>query len=160
MDFPGPLIRCPNKDQMADYLEAYAARFDLPLRTGMQVDSITKNTGGFIVRAGDHLFGADNVVLATGGYQAAYVPDFANQLDAGIMQLHSCQYRRPSQLRAGDVLVVGPRILVPKIALELSATHRTWLSGRHPGTEPARAGSPVDWLLTPPFWLLSRECSA
>jgi putative flavoprotein involved in K+ transport len=160
MDFPGPLIRCPNKDQMADYLEAYAARFDLSLRTGMQVDSITKNTGGFIVRAGDHLFGADNVVLATGGYQAAYVPDFANQLDAGIMQLHSCQYRRPSQLRAGDVLVVGPRILVPKIALELSATHRTWLSGRHPGTEPARAGSPVDWLLTPPFWLLSRECSA
>lgn len=160
MNFPGPRTRCPNKDQMADYLEAYAARFDLPLRTGMQVDSITKNPGRFIVRAGDHLFEADNLVLATGGYQAAYVPDFANQLDAGILQLHSCQYRRQSQLRDGDVLVVGAANSGAEIALELSARHRTWLSGRHPGTEPARAGSPVDWLLTPPFWFfISRVLS-
>jgi putative flavoprotein involved in K+ transport len=141
---------------MADYLEAYAARFDLPVRRGSRVDSVAKDVDRFIVSAGDHLFESDNVVLAAGGYQAAYVPDFADQLDAGIMQLHSSQYRRPSQLHDGDVLVVGAANSGAEIARELSGTHRTWLSGRHPGTEPARAGSLVDKLLTPPFWFLSR----
>ena len=60
-------------------------------------------------------------MLATGGYQAAYVPDFADQLDAGIMQLHSSQYRTPSQLRDGDVLVVGAANSGAEIALEASA---------------------------------------
>ena len=86
---------------MADYLEAYAARFDLPMRNNTRVQSVTKNTNDFVIIANDHRFEADNVVLATGGYQAPYVPDFANQLDAGIVQLHSSEYRRPSQLQRG-----------------------------------------------------------
>jgi putative flavoprotein involved in K+ transport len=160
LTFPGPRTRCPSKDEMADYLEAYAARLDLPVRRGLRVDSVAKDVDRFIVSAGDHLFESDNVVLAAGGYQAAYVPDFADQLDAGIMQLHSSQYRRPSQLHDGDVLVVGAANSGAEIARELSATHRTWLSGPHPGTEPARAGSLVDQLLTPPFWFfISRVAS-
>jgi putative flavoprotein involved in K+ transport len=145
---------------MANYLEAYAARFDLPVRRGLRVDSVAKDVDRFLVSAGDHLFEADNVVLAAGAYQAAHIPDFANQLDADIMQLHSSQYRRQSQLRDGDVLVVGAANSGAEIALDVSATHRTWLSGRHPGTEPARAGSRVDKLLTPPFWFfISRVAS-
>ncbi len=47
-----------------------------------------------------------------------------------------------------------------EIALEASATHRTWLSGRHPGNEPTRPGTVVDQLFTPPFWFfLSRVAS-
>jgi putative flavoprotein involved in K+ transport len=160
LEFPGPRHRCSTKDEMADYLEAYATRFDLPVRRGLRVDSVTKNSGRFTVSAGDRRFEADNVVLATGGYQAAFVPDFAEQLDADIMQLHSCQYRRPSQLHDGDVLVVGAANSGAEIALEVSSTHRTWLSGRHPGSEPTRPGSRVDRLLTPPFWFyLSRVAS-
>ena len=109
LKFPGPQHRPSTKDEMADYLEAYAARFDLPVRMGSYVNSVTKITDRFLVSAGDQRFEADNVVLATGGYQAAYVPSFADQLNAGITQLHSSQYRRPSQLRDGDVLVVGDR---------------------------------------------------
>ena len=78
-------------------------------------------------------------MLATGGFQAAFVPPFANDLDAGIVQLHSSEYRRPSPLRDGNVLVVGAANSGAEIALEVSATHRTWLSGRHPGK---RADSP------------------
>ena len=137
---------------MADYLEAYAARFDLPVRMGLCVDSVTKITDRFVVSAGDQRFEADNVVLATGGYQAAHVPDFADQLDAGITQLHSSQYRRPSQLRDGDVLVVGAANSGAEIALEVSAAHRTWLSGRHPGSEPTRPGTWIDRLVTPAYW--------
>jgi putative flavoprotein involved in K+ transport len=158
--FPGPRSRCPTKDEMADYLEAYVTRFDLPVRRGLQVEAVTKNADRFVVIANDHQFEADNVVIATGGYQAAYVPDFADELDAGIMQLHSSEYRTPSQLREGDVLVVGAANSGAEIALEASAEHRTWLSGRHPGTEPTRLGSRADRLFTPPFWFyISRVIS-
>jgi putative flavoprotein involved in K+ transport len=160
LEFPGPRGRCPTKDEMADYLEAYTTRFDLPVRRGLQVESVTKAADRFVVIANDHRFEADNVVLATGGYQAAYVPDFADQLDAGIMQLHSSEYRTPSELREGDVLVVGAANSGAEIALEASAEHRTWLSGRHPGNEPTRPGSGVDRLFTPPFWFyISRVIS-
>ena len=152
LKFPGPRGRCPTKDEMADYLEAYATKFDLPVQLGMRVESITKDADRFVVIANDHRFEADNVVLATGGYQAAYVPDFADQLDPAIMQFHSSEYRAPSQLRDGDVLVVGAANSGAEIALEASPTHRTWLSGRHPGSEPTRPRSRVDRIFTPPFW--------
>lgn len=160
MEFPGPRSLPSTKDQMADYLEAYANRFDLPIRRGWRVDSVTRNDDRFVVVGGPHRFEADNVVLATGGYQAAHVPPFANDLDAGIVQLHSSEYRRPSQLHDGDVLVVGAANSGAEIALEVSATHKAWLSGRHPGSEPARPGSRVDRLITPPFWFfVSRVAS-
>jgi putative flavoprotein involved in K+ transport len=158
--FPGPQSRCSTKDEMADYLEAYAARFDLPVRRGLRVDTITKNADRLVVTADDQRFEADNVVLATGGYQAPNLPGFADELDADILQLHSSQYRRPSQLQEGDVLVVGAANSGAEIALEASATHRTWLSGRHPGSEPTRPGSRADRIFTPPFWFyISRFAS-
>jgi putative flavoprotein involved in K+ transport len=160
LKFPGPRSLCPTKDEMADYLEAYAARFHFPVRHGLHVDLVTKITNHFVVTAGDHRFEADNVVLATGGYPTAYIPDLANEIDASINQLHSSQYRTPTQLHDGDVLVVGAANSGAEIALEVSATHRTWLSGRHPGNEPAPAGSRLDRLLTPPFWFfISRVAS-
>jgi putative flavoprotein involved in K+ transport len=158
--FPGPQSRCSTKDEMADYLEAYAARFDLPVRRGLRVDTITKNADRLVVTADDQRLEADNVVLATGGYQAPNLPGFADELDADIVQLHSSQYRRPSQLQEGDVLVVGAANSGAEIALEASATHRTWLSGRHPGSEPTRPGSRADRIFTPPFWFyISRFAS-
>ena len=57
------------------------------------------------------------------------------------------------------MLVVGAANSGAEIALEVSATHPTWLSGPHPGNEPTRAGR-LDWLLTPPFWFfISRVVS-
>ena len=160
LEFAGPRSLPSTKDQMADYLEAYANRFDLPIRRGWRVDSVTRNDDRFVVMSGPRRFEADNVVLATGGYQAAFVPPFANDLDTGIVQLHSSEYRRPSQLHDGDVLVVGAANSGAEIALEVSATHRTWLSGRHPGSEPTRPGTRVDRLFTPPFWFfVSRVAS-
>jgi putative flavoprotein involved in K+ transport len=158
--FPGPRGRPSTKDEMANYLEAYATRFDLPVQRGSRVDSVSRSADRFVVVSGQDRFETDNVVLATGGYRAAFVPDFASDLDVGILQLHSSHYRRPSQLRDGDVLVVGAANSGAEIALEASATHRTWLSGRHPGSEPTRPGTVVDRVLTPPFWFfLSRVAS-
>jgi putative flavoprotein involved in K+ transport len=137
---------------MADYVEAHAARFDLPVRTGVAVSRLVREGSRFVATADDRRYEAHNVVVATGGFQRPRVPSFADDLDSSILQLHSSHYRRPSQLRAGLVLVVGSANSGADIALELSQSHPTWLSGRHPGSEPVRPGTLWDRLVTPPFW--------
>ena len=64
MPFPASPHSFPLKDEMADYLEAYAARFELPVRTGMQVTSLSRSGDRYLVVAGDASFEADNVVVA------------------------------------------------------------------------------------------------
>jgi putative flavoprotein involved in K+ transport len=158
--FPAAPWHYPAKDEVADYLEAYAARFELPVRTGVRVDRLTRPGDRYLVTAAGRRFEADNVVVATGPYARPRVPDFAPDLDAQILQLHSSRYRRPAQLRDGPVLVVGAANSGAEIALEVSATHPTWVSGPHPGSEPARAGGRVDRLTTPLLWFtLSRVLS-
>jgi putative flavoprotein involved in K+ transport len=82
---------------VADYLEAYAAHFDLPLRTGVKVDGISGNGNGYVLVAGERRFEADSVVVASGAYHGPRVPAFAAELDPGIVQLGSTEYRNPSQ---------------------------------------------------------------
>jgi len=155
MKFPAPGFSYPSKDETASYLEAYAANFDLPVRSGVKVDRLFKERDRFVVTAGDFRFEADNVVVASGAYHNPRVPEFAADLDPAIVQLHSSQYRDPSQLREGGVLVVGAGNSGAEIALESSRHHRTWLSGRDTGQEPTRAGSLPDRLLTPFIWFLA-----
>ncbi|HEX3211424.1 MAG TPA: NAD(P)/FAD-dependent oxidoreductase, partial [Actinomycetota bacterium] len=152
MGFPAPAWHYPAKDEVADYLEAYAARFELPVRGGVRVDGLTRLGDRFLVSAGARRFEADNVVVASGAYHHPRVPAFAAELGPGLLQLHSSSYRRPAQLRDGGVLVVGAANSGAEIALELSAGHATWLSGPHPGNEPARAGGRADRLTTPALW--------
>jgi putative flavoprotein involved in K+ transport len=152
MGFPAPAWHYPTKDEVADYLEAYAARFELPILGGVRVDGLTRQGDRFLVTAGARRFEADNVVVASGAYHTPRVPAFASELDPSILQLHSSGYRRPAQLREGGTLVVGAANSGAEIAVEVSGAHPTWLSGRHPGSEPTRAGSRLDRLLTPPFW--------
>jgi putative flavoprotein involved in K+ transport len=152
--FPGPGFAYPGKDDVADYLEAYAAHFDLPLRLGVKVDALSRNGNGYVLVAGDRRFEAESVVVASGAYHGSKVPAFAEELEPGILQLDSTDYRNPSQLQEDGVLVVGAGNSGAEIALEVSDTHPTWLSGRHPGSEPTRAGSVPDRLLMPLFWWL------
>jgi putative flavoprotein involved in K+ transport len=107
-----------------------------------------------VVVSGDRRFKTDNVVVATGAYQSPRIPSFARTLDPDIVQLHSSEYRRTSQLQEGDTLVVGAGNSGAEIALEASHGHRVLLSGRDTGQEPVRAGGRADRLLTPPFWFL------
>lgn len=150
--FPAPDWSFPTKDEVAGYLEAYAAGFDLPVRTGVLVDRLSREGNRYIVAAGERRFEARQVVVATGAYHHPRVPGFAAELDPRVMQLHSGEYRDPSQLAPGGVLVVGAANSGAEIALEVSRSHRTWLSGRHPGQEPVRPGSRWDRLLTPAIW--------
>jgi len=139
MPFPAAPHTFPTKDEMADYLEAYAARFRLPVRTGVRVDGLTKDDGRFVLTAGEQRFEADRVVVAMSAYQGPRVPAFAQDLDPAITQLHANDYRNPSQLEDGPVLVVGAGNSGCEIALDAARSgHTTWLSGRDTGHIPFR----------------------
>jgi putative flavoprotein involved in K+ transport len=145
--FPAAGGSFPSRDQMADYLEAYAARFDLPIRTGTRVDRVSKEGDRYVVSAGDRLFEADNVVVASGAHQDPHVPAFAKQLDPSIVQLHSSDYRNPSQLQQGGVLVVGAGNSGADISLDAVGAHPTWMSGPGTGHIPFRIETPIARLL-------------
>jgi putative flavoprotein involved in K+ transport len=142
MPFPAPADHFPTKDEMADYLEAYAGRFALPVRTGMRVERVSRQGDRYLVEAGGRRFEARHVVVAMGTYQRPSVPSFAGELDPGIVQLHSSAYRRPSQLGAGDVLLVGAGNSGAEIARDLVASgRRIYVAGREVGQIPFRIGS-------------------
>jgi putative flavoprotein involved in K+ transport len=138
--FPAPALSFPTKDEMADYLEAYAARFGLPVRTGAGVDRLSRQGERFVLTAGGSRFEAEHVVVAAGSHQTPKVPAFAAELDPDIVQLHSIEYRNPSQLREGGVLVVGAGNSGAELAFEVCRTHPTWLSGKPAGQIPVRHG--------------------
>jgi putative flavoprotein involved in K+ transport len=138
LPFPAPAHSFPTKDQVADYLEAYAARFQLPVRTGVRVDRLWRDDGRFVVAAGDRSWEADNAVVAMSSFQVPQVPAFATDLGPEIVQLHSAGYRNPSQLQDGGVLVVGAGNSGAEIALEVAGRHPTWLAGKESGHVPFR----------------------
>jgi putative flavoprotein involved in K+ transport len=134
--FPGPGDSYPTKQQMADYLQSYADRFGLPIRNGIQVERLSRVGQCFRIDAGGQSFEADQVIVAMANYQSPRVPSFARELDRGIVQLHSHEYKNPSQLQPGGVLIVGAGNSGADIAMEVTRTHRTWLSGTESGVIP------------------------
>lgn len=141
LPLPAPAWSFVTKDELADYLEGYAERFELPVRTGISVDRLSKADGRFVVSAGEHRFEAENVIVATGAHQIPKVPAFAPELDPRIVQLHSSEYRNPAQLQEGDVLLVGAGNSGAELAVDLLPTHRCWLAGPKTGQIPVRHGT-------------------
>ena len=146
MDFPGDRDAVPGKDQVADYLESYARRFDLPVECGTEVERLTAEAGGparYRAVAGGRDLWADQVVVATGPTGTPRTPGLADRLDPAIAQVHAAEYRDPGQLPDGPVLVVGAGNSGAEIALELAGTRKVWLAGRDVGTLPVKlAGLP------------------
>ena len=149
LPFPAPAFSFPTKDEMADYLESYATRFDLPVRTGVKVERVGRIGARYIVDTSHGRFEADHVVVAMATYQAPRIPEFAPALESGIVQLHSSEYKNPGQLRAGGALLVGAGNSGADIAIEVARSHRTWLAGRHPGHVPFHIESRIARVLVP-----------
>jgi putative flavoprotein involved in K+ transport len=134
MPFPAPADAFPTKDEMGDYLEQYAGRFALPVRTGTRVERARRDGERYLVEAGERRFVARHVVVAMGTYQKPKVPAFASELDGRIVQLHSGAYRGPSQLGPGDVLLVGAGNSGAEIAKDVVAPgRRVYVAGREVG---------------------------
>jgi putative flavoprotein involved in K+ transport len=146
--FPESPGTYPTKDQVADYMESYAKRFGFPIRLGIKVTALTREGKQFVAIADESRISADQVVIATGSYSTPRKPSFAGDLDRGISEFHSSEYRMPSQFGNGDVLVVGAGNSGAEIALDAAAGHRTWLSGRVTGQvpQPIMFSRPIWWI--------------
>jgi putative flavoprotein involved in K+ transport len=156
--FPLPSRSFPTGRQMGDYLEAYVAHHGLPVRADVHVTEVSAMNGAaegpnpFRITSSQGTFTADQVVVATGGFQHPRVPEFAADLDPAIVQLHSSAYHNPSQLGDGPVLVVGFSHSGADLAHEAAiAGHRTILSGKGHGQLPfpidSRRGRYLGWPL-------------
>jgi putative flavoprotein involved in K+ transport len=150
--FPAPAHSFPTKDQVADFLEAYASQMRLPVRTGVRVDSLVRTDSGYAAIAGADRYEAGQVVVATGAYHEPMIPDFAAELRPDILQLHSSEYRNPAQLQPGPVLVVGAANSGGEIALDVARSHETWLSGRDVGSLPFEPESRISRIVDVGIW--------
>lgn len=146
---PAPAHSLIGKDDVADYLQEYASRFDLPVANGVKVNRLDSDGARYFAYTSDGPLTSHNVVVATGGFGRPRIPAFAGSISGNVFQMHSSEYRRPSQLEDGPVLVVGAGQSGAEIALELVENHEVWISGRDTGEEPFRPGSRADRLVTP-----------
>ncbi len=107
------------RDEIVATFEQYVQRFELPVQYGVRVRSVAQEGSGYRVESDDGSFEARSVVVATGLFQRPKLPAFAAELSSRITQLHSGQYRNPSALPSGAVLVVGSGQSGAQIAEEL-----------------------------------------
>jgi putative flavoprotein involved in K+ transport len=150
MAFPAPADTYPTKDPVADYLQAYAAAFNLPVRLNARVTRLSKTDDGFEVHTADQMYRARQVVVATGPFQVPFVPPMTAKLDPSVTQVHSADYHNPHALPDGPVLVVGGGNSGFQIAEELAATRTVDLSiaTTYPMLPQRLAGRDLFWWLT------------
>jgi len=130
--FPFPAKRgtLPTKDDMANYLLNYATKFSLPIELNTKVIELRKISESYeIITENGSLF-SDFVIVTTGTNPVAHIPEFAKELDKGIVQIHSSEYKNPAQFPGLNTLVVGAGTSGVEIALELSKIRKTMLSGK------------------------------
>jgi len=136
------------RDEVVAFIEAYAQRIDAPLRTGVDVRALRRapDWDGFVLDTGHSVIEAANVVIATGPYQQAVIPAAAQGIGA-VFQIPASGYRRPGQLPAGGVLVVGAGASGCQIAEELLRDGRpVYLSvGPHGRTPRRYRGRDMIW---------------
>jgi putative flavoprotein involved in K+ transport len=149
---PGDPEGYPSRDEIADYLESYAAHFKLPVQLGSGIERLEREGERFHATTSDgSILTARAVVLASGAFQQPSVPAISAKLGDDVTQLTPESYRNPGQTPAGTVLVVGDGATGRQIARELSGTHRVVLSTGRP-----RRVSPHRLLGKSIFWWMDR----
>ena len=125
--------------EVVEYFDNYVERFRLPVRCGVEVFSVEQVGDRYVVRTNDGNYEAQNVVIATGLYQSPRIPRFSAEIPRSVRQLHSMDYKNPSTLPEGAVLVVGTGQSGAQIAQELYQNGRkVYLSIGSAGRVPRR----------------------
>ena len=125
--------------EVVEYFDNYVERFRLPVHCGVEVFSVEKFGDRYVVRTSEKNYAAENVVIATGLYQSSKIPPFSVEIPPSILQLHSMEYKNPSTLPEGAVLVVGTGQSGAQIAQELyQSGKKVYLSIGSAGRVPRR----------------------
>jgi putative flavoprotein involved in K+ transport len=153
MPIPGEPFGYPSKDEFADYLEAYAAHFKLPVILNTETRRLERANGRFCTTTASGLaLRSQAVVLATGGFQTPAVPAISRQFSTDVFQLTAAEYRNPAQVPPGTVLVVGDGASGRDIAVDLLGTHAVFLAT---GSRPRRLLP--EWIIGKHlFWWLDK----
>jgi putative flavoprotein involved in K+ transport len=106
------------------YFDDYVERFDLPVHCNVEVHTAEQTQEGYLVGTSEGNYEAENVVIATGLYQSPKIPKVSEGIPVRILQIHSMEYKNPSSLPAGAVLVVGTGQSGAQIAEELYQSGR------------------------------------
>ncbi|MFF7205379.1 NAD(P)-binding domain-containing protein [Streptomyces sp. NPDC008141] len=131
--FPGDPDRDPTRDEVVDYLRAYARRLTADLHTSTTVASVTRQGGAWSVRAADaREFTARAVIAATGDYGTPYLPNLSGREEFRGRVLHAADYRSPGAFAGQRVVVIGGGNSAIQIAAELGAVADTTLASRRP----------------------------
>ena len=138
---PRPGHSFSTKDEVADYLEAYAARFELPVRTGVRVDRLSRNGSRFVVEAGDRRFEADNVVVAMASHQVPRVPRSRTSSTPASSSSTPASTGTPRSSKKGRCSSWESGNSGAEIALEVAKEHPTWLAGRRPAMSPSASSA-------------------
>ena len=138
------------RDRIVEYFEGFAEQIAAPIRCGVEVTSVQKNTdgSGFRVETSAGEIHATNVVVATGPFQRPIIPTVVPE-NAGVVQIHSAAYRNPDQLPDGAVLVVGAGSSGAQIADELLRSGKRVHLSVGPHDRPPRAYRGRDFV----WWL-------
>lgn len=97
------------RDEIVSYLERYAASFNSPVRTGVNVTAVRSgDDGGFVVEVESKgAYRAKNLVVSTGAYQKPLTPPGSEALPDHLRKMYSTEYTNVSALPDGDVLIIG-----------------------------------------------------
>jgi putative flavoprotein involved in K+ transport len=143
---PQGFMRVP---ELVGHLERFAASFDVPLQENTSVQSVAPDGDDFRVTTDRGVWIAPTVVVATGYAMKPYVPECAEELPSHITQVVPTRYKRPSQLPAGGVLVVGASATGVQLAAEIHRSGRpvTLSVGRHIRMPRRYRGKDIMWWL-------------
>jgi putative flavoprotein involved in K+ transport len=138
------------RDEIVEYLEGYADAVNAPVRTGVEVHSVSREDDWFTVGTSDGELRGRVLIMATGAYQRTYRPPAASELPANLHVLNIADYRNPIQLPDGPVLVVGSGQSGCQVAEELTATGREVVlsCGRTPWAPRRIGGRDIVWWAT------------
>lgn len=143
-------------------LEAYVSTFQLPVSENCNVLSIEKPAGSpfFIVTVSHEndaprTYNSWQVVVASGSLNQKVIPPFASFITPDVQQVHSSEYRNPSHLPDGAVLIVGSGQSGCQITEELVEAGRTvFLSTSKVPRIPRRYRNKdvMDWLIEAKYY--------
>jgi putative flavoprotein involved in K+ transport len=133
LPFAGDPDRYPARDDVADYLEQYAATLDVDIRTRTPVRTVRQDKDGFVVVTADGLeLSASGIVAASGSFSHPHRPRLAGQERFRRELQHVAEYRNPAPYAGRRVVVVGAGDSAAQVAHELAAAATVTLATRHP----------------------------
>ena len=133
MAFPGDPDRYPARDEVAGYLDSYAAALGVEIRTRTRVTAVGKDGRDFVVVTADgRRLRAAGIVTASGSFSAPYRPAFPGQESFTGELIHVAGYRNPAPYAGKRVIVVGAGDSAAQVANELAPLARVTVAARHP----------------------------